>query len=591
MLERGSGADDEGLRGLMWSPRGFLLLTVATMVVVGALSWVFVNARMQFGVALPEEVRAAYWGASIAAGIGLAGALVAIVLARRSQQTSLEILRLERRAERRELDALVRDEALGTADCLRSLGDACFEFVLAWAPVQKGVRPQLVRNWLLRPTAPNQDLDLGHLTEGYTPTDRMQSLALEGTRRLTAAIDRVLSTPAALTAMRTLPSHQEVAENSDVGDFLILARSYLVSNLRDFPSSELIGLSAIVGDSLAPAIGSKLASREMDEETREQRNMMACQAAFAGTLITRKFTDAGVRAAGIEIVAHLLALVPDRESLKSALTHHFLESAYLDSADRATIEGSVDRVLKSGGVGQRLLAPYSDAMLDCARIAAAAARDSISLEAPPVNPDVLEDVLRNAIRLDHQAAEKLRLANVMGNVRLQMEALSDRYKANSLLARFRGNGNGAFQEAMWQQIWALGQRASLDTALAREVFGNIATTAWLLSQPLAETDGETDPSRLVGAVRAEDLFFQRNFEERLRSIKATPPVNATIAKAAQAFVVVLGESPVSEMTMIQVFEDLENADPPVPTGIPHVLLNLALLLHPHLAPHFGDDQA
>lgn len=586
--------ESSGFTDFSWTPKGFLVLSIVTMLVVGALSWLFVNSPIQVGAGIAEDVRAAYWSASIAAGIGLAGALVAIVLARRSQQTSLEVLRLEKRAERRELDALVRTEAISTAEVLRELGDTGFAFIAAWAPIQRDIRPQLVKNWLLGPTAPNQDVSFDHLTTGYTPSKRVQELALEASKRLTEVVDKVLATPAALTAIRIwLQQNENGVENSEVRDDLMQLRSWLVNNLRDFPPSELIGVSAIVSDSLAPTIRDSFATAAWTEEAIKQRNAMAGQVVFVGTLIARHLDDAGVMTPGVAMLSQLFSFVPDRESLKKALTDHFLENAVLDALNRRAVEDSVDRVLKSGGVGQHLLAPHSAAMSVCADVGAIAAQSTVNLSSPAVNYEVLEEVLHSSIRLVNQAADKVKLANMLQDKRLQLEALSDRYRGSAFLARFNGPQDSAtIQEAMWNDIWVLGQRAYIDRGVARQVFQDIARTAWMLSHPIVPHDGDKVASKLTAAAKEQNLTLQRDIKGRIRAVANTPVENSSIARVAQLFAVVLDEPRLSWRAMTEVLADLQDEReymPPVRyRNIHDLILDVAHASHPHLNGHFDD---
>lgn len=589
--------DSSALEDLSSTPKGFLALIVFTMLVVGSLSWLFLNAPFQAGVAVAEEVRAAYWGASIAAGIGLAGAWVAIVLARRSQQTSLEVLRLERRAERRELDSLLRTESINTAEVLRELGDTCFAFVSAWSPVQRDMRPQLVKNWLLGPTAPNQDVDLNHLTNGYTPSARVQELALEAARGLSAAVDQALATPTALSAMRTQAQKASGAvENSDVRDNLMKLHSWLANNLRDFPASDLIGLSVIASDSISVNMSPPASINPLSDDAATERVAMGKLVLFVGTLIARHHNEHGVKAAGVDLISHLFSLIPDRESLATALTEHFLESAALETLDRSAIEESVDRVLRAGGVGFHLLTPHSAAMSLSADAASKAAQERVDLRAPPIDTQALEDVLASSIRLFHQAYDKVGLANALRDKSLQLEALTEKYRALSLIVRFFGpNESRTLQAEMWEDIWTLGQRAFIQRSVARTAFQDIARSAWMLSMPIAPHDGDKIPEKLVELAEAHGLTFQRDIKSRLQAIKDANAGLSNIARVAQLFALVLEDVNISPRAMTEILTDLDDEGHSMPTqrhkNIEALLIEIAIAHHPHLEKYFGEDAA
>lgn len=101
-------------------PRGFQFWSVLTMVGVGVASMVFINLGVPWGVRLPGDARAGYWATAIGAGVALAGSLVAIVLARRAHEVSVNLYRLEQRVERRQLNNSYSVRPVRSRTCVMS---------------------------------------------------------------------------------------------------------------------------------------------------------------------------------------------------------------------------------------------------------------------------------------------------------------------------------------------------------------------------------------------------------------------------------------------------------------------------------------
>ncbi|MDV3467310.1 hypothetical protein RZA67_00975 [Stenotrophomonas sp. C3(2023)] len=549
----------ESRKDWSWSPGGFLFWSVTIALAVGLLSLLFVNFPLRLGLGVSEEVRAAYWGAAIGAGIGLAGALVAIVLARRSQDTSQEVLSLEQRSERRELDAMVRVEALGSAETLRLLGEAIVTFIASWAPVEKDVKPEIVRNWLLGATSPNQNANLGRLTWGYVPTPRDGELTLSASARLVDAIDNTLKSPVALSAASHACGQREsTGDNRSVRDRLIESRAYLVNNLRDFPKHEILAVSSLVSDVLVDKIRKVHFNSGVSAAVLEQRVEISSLIAFVGTLMARDIRKGHIKPVGIESIFELLHLIPDRNSLIHSLEEHFGDGG-VDSANSATVRESISRVLDGGGVADSLLEQHSASVAICACVAAECAGAAVSLVDIPINKNTLEQVLAAALRLSAQADNKLALADVRNDKDLALEALADRYESRALTARFTGVEDvKAVRDSLWNDIWILGHRSHRNRPLAARAFRAMSNTAWLISQPIAHLDGRKTAKDMVEKASSEMLALSHDYDEALEALRRAPAEDALLARIAQRFSLVLEESPLTKRELEELVGDMED---------------------------------
>lgn len=578
---------EESGKDWSWSPRGLLFWSVTIAMAVGILSLLFVNFPVRLGLGVSEEVRAAYWGAAIGAGIGLAGALVAIVLARRSQETSQEVLSLEQRSERRELDAMVRVEALSSAETLRLLGEAVVTFIASWAPVEKDVKPEIVRNWLLGATSPNQNLNLGRLTSGFVPTPTDGELTLSATARLVDAIDNLLKSPVALSAAGHWRGKNGLARtNHSVRDQLLQSRAYLANNLRAFPKHEMLAISSLVSDVLAEKTRELHFDTGVSEAVLEQRVQMSSLAAFVGTLMARDLHEGHINPVGVKSLFDLLSLVPDRDSLTYSLTEHFGDGG-ISSANAGTLRESISRVLDGGGIADSLLEQHSASMAICAEVTAKCARAGVSLVDIPINKEILEQVLAGAIRLSAQADNKLALADVRHDRDLAIEAFADRYESRSLIARFNGVEDvKIIRQSLWNDIWILANRGARDRRLAARTFRAMSNTAWLLSQPLAQIDGMKTAKCLVEKASSEKLVLTQDLGKSWEALSRAPDEDALLARIAQRFSLVLEESPLTkraldELVLDMECEQMEGLERPL-ENLRALLVDVAVALHPSL---------